>query len=44
VIRPVLFRPPVRFSLTRRDFSGFEVVISAKSATLAKRRPLLVGL
>src|ERR1700719_4114214 len=44
VSRPRLFRPPVRFLGRRSDFSGSVLVISAKSATVPKRRPGDVGL
>src|SRR6266568_364861 len=44
VSRPRLFRPPVRFFGRSSDFSGFVLVISAKSATEPKRRPGEVGL
>src|ERR687889_2017894 len=43
-MRPELFRPPVLDSGRTRDFSGCERVISTKSATLAPRRPGVVGL
>ena len=44
VMRPVLLRPPVLCSGRSNDFSGVDRVISAKSATLAPRRPGVVGL
>src|SRR5688572_6423530 len=44
VMRPELFRPPVRFLGRSSDFSGVVLVISAKSATVPKRRPGEVGL
>src|SRR5215207_9301136 len=44
VILPVLFRPPVFGLGTSSDFSGVERVSSTKSATLAPRRPGVVGL
>src|SRR4030095_12678300 len=44
VIRPVLFRPPRECSGRTSDFSGSSRVTSTKSATLAPRRPGVVGL
>src|SRR3954452_16828646 len=44
VMRPVLLRPPFFGSGTTSDFSGSLRVTSAKSATLAPRRPGVVGL
>src|SRR6476469_7709529 len=44
VMRPELLRPPVLASGRTSDFSGAERVISTKSATLAPRRPGVVGL
>src|SRR2546421_4230257 len=44
VSRPRLLRPPVRFFGRSSDFSGSVLVISAKSATVPKRRPGEVGL
>src|SRR5215203_1543502 len=44
VILPVLLRPPVFGLGTSSDFSGVERVSSTKSATLAPRRPGVVGL
>src|SRR5258708_5513772 len=44
VRRPRLFRPPVRCLGRSSDFSGVVFVISAKSATVPKRRPGEVGL
>src|SRR5690606_12850048 len=44
VIRPCALRPPLPCSGRTSDFSGCERVISAKSETLAPRRPGLVGL
>src|SRR6266699_3022828 len=44
VSRPRLFRPPVRCLGRSSDFSGSVLVISAKSATVPKRRPGEVGL
>src|SRR6478752_2577306 len=44
VTRPVELRPPVLCSGRTRDFSGVVRVTSAKSATLAPRRPGVVGL
>src|SRR6478609_7304085 len=44
VMRPWLLRPPVLDSGRRRDFSGVDRVISAKSATDEPRRPGVVGL
>src|SRR5690606_17492512 len=44
VIRPCAFRPPFCGSGRTRDFSGVERVTSTKSATLAPRRPGVVGL
>src|SRR3954453_10615122 len=43
-MRPRLLRPPVRFFGRSSDFSGSVFVISAKSATVPKRRPGEVGL
>src|SRR6187200_1157648 len=43
-MRPWLLRPPVLASGRRRDFSGVDRVISAKSATDEPRRPGVVGL
>src|ERR1700730_13784274 len=44
VMRPWAFRPPRPWSGRTSDFSGVDRVISAKSATLAPRRPGVVGL
>src|SRR5215213_11160610 len=44
VIRPCALRPPLPCSGRTSDFSGVERVISAKSETLAPRRPGVVGL
>src|SRR6266511_3411308 len=44
VIRPCTLRPPLPCSGASSDFSGVDRVISAKSATLAPRRPGVVGL
>src|SRR5436190_19251963 len=44
VILPWTLRPPLPCSGTSSDFSGVDRVISAKSATLAPRRPGVVGL
>src|SRR5664280_630513 len=44
VLRPWLFRPPVRGLGASSDFSGESVVSSAKSETVWNRRPALVGL
>src|SRR4029453_2697351 len=44
VILPLLLRPPVFGLGTSSDFSGVERVSSTKSATLAPRRPGVVGL
>src|SRR5512142_3327843 len=44
VIRPCPLRPPLPCSGASSDFSGFDRVISAKSETLAPRRPGVVGL
>src|SRR5690606_3975606 len=44
VIRPALLRPAFFGSGRTSDFSGVDRVISAKSATLAPRRPGVVGL
>src|SRR6188472_4418692 len=44
VILPELFRPPVLGFGTTSDFSGVDRVTSTKSATLAPRRPGVVGL
>src|SRR5690606_9129283 len=44
VMRPVLLRPPDFGSGLTSDFSGVDRVISTKSATLAPRRPGVVGL
>src|SRR6478752_3513158 len=44
VIRPELLRPPRLCSGRTSDFSGSSRVISTKSATLAPRRPGVVGL
>src|SRR5271154_3938527 len=44
VLRPWLLRPPVRGLAASNDFSGRSRVISAKSETVWKRRPALVGL
>src|ERR1700757_4971719 len=43
-MRPCALRPPVPLSGRTSDFSGVERVISAKSETLAPRRPGVVGL
>src|SRR5664280_1795137 len=43
-MRPALLRPPLLVSGRTSDFSGVERVISTKSATLAPRRPGVVGL
>src|SRR5689334_24004266 len=44
VIRPCALRPPLPCSGRTSDFSGWSRVISAKSETLAPRRPGVVGL
>jgi hypothetical protein len=44
VIRPLLFRPPRFLTGSTRLFSGSDLVTSAKSETVMKRRPGLVGL
>src|SRR5690606_29151578 len=44
VLRPWTLRPPDELFLATRDRSGRSRVISAKSATVWKRRPGLVGL
>src|ERR1700761_2806415 len=44
VIRPCALRPPLPCNGLMSDFSGVERVISAKSETLAPRRPGVVGL
>src|SRR5919112_4806844 len=44
VIRPLLLRPPRECSGRTSDFSGSSRVTSTKSATLAPRRPGVVGL
>src|SRR5215218_4567106 len=44
VLRPLELRPPDLRSPSTSDFSGRDLVISAKSAYVAKRRPALVGL
>src|SRR6185369_8036029 len=44
VTRPWALRPPLLVSGRSRDFSGVDRVTSAKSATLAPRRPAVVGL
>src|ERR1700730_6202510 len=44
VIRPCALRPPRPCSGRTNDFSGVDRVISAKSETLAPRRPGVVGL
>src|SRR3954452_4176255 len=44
VMRPWVFRPPFLGSGLTSDFSGLSRVISTKSATLAPRRPGVVGL
>src|ERR1700730_15532855 len=43
-MRPCAFRPPLLCSGRTSDFSGVVRVISAKSDTLAPRRPGVVGL
>jgi hypothetical protein len=43
-MRPVLLRPPFFVSFSVSFFSGFDFVTSAKSETVMKRRPGLVGL
>src|ERR1700727_3940316 len=43
-MRPCALRPPLPCSGLISDFSGVERVISAKSETLAPRRPGVVGL
>src|SRR5512135_499529 len=43
-MRPWLLRPPFLGSGRTSDFSGVDRVISTKSATLAPRRPGVVGL
>src|SRR5688500_15729612 len=40
---PWLFRPPVFFSGSSRDFSGVERVISSKPATERNRVPAVIG-
>src|SRR5215510_3194612 len=44
VILPCTLRPPLPCSGRTSDFSGVDRVISAKSETLAPRRPGVVGL
>ena len=44
VTRPALLRPPLDVSGRTSDFSGADRVTSTKSATLAPRRPGVVGL
>src|SRR5690242_7476213 len=44
VMRPLLLRPPDLVSGRTSDFSGVDRVTSTKSATLAPRRPGVVGL
>src|SRR5664279_3914661 len=44
VTRPCTLRPPLECSGRTSDFSGVVRVISTKSATLAPRRPEVVGL
>src|SRR5689334_1726203 len=44
VTRPALLRPPLEMSGRTSDFSGSDRVTSTKSATLAPRRPGVVGL
>src|SRR5258708_3963107 len=44
VILPCTLRPPLPCSGASSDFSGVDRVISAKSATLAPRRPGVIGL
>ena len=44
VMRPLLLRPALLGRGSRRDFSGLSAVISAKSETVWKRLPALVGL
>ena len=41
---PWTLRPPVFFIAWVSFFSGFDFVISAKSETVMRRRPALVGL
>ena len=43
-MRPLLFRPPFLVSFSVSAFSGFDFVTSAKSETVMKRRPGVVGL
>src|SRR5574337_353477 len=43
-MRPVLLRPPFFVSFSVSFFSGVDFVTSAKSDTVMKRRPGLVGL
>src|SRR6186997_1393955 len=43
-MRPALLRPPLLVSGRTSDFSGVDLVISTKSATLDPRRPGVVGL
>src|SRR5438874_6260050 len=43
-MRPVALRPPLLCKGRTSDFSGSDRVISAKSDTLAPRRPGVVGL
>jgi hypothetical protein len=42
-MRPREFRPPVRFLITTRLFSGRVFVISSKVSTVWNRRPADVG-
>src|SRR5215218_9943454 len=44
VLRPRELRPPLRVSPSVRVFSGSDLLTSAKSRNVAKRRPGLVGL
>ena len=44
MIRPLTLRPPFLVSFSVSAFSGFDFVTSAKSETVMKRRPGLVGL
>ena len=44
VVRPMPFRPPVRFLGSVRLFSGWSLVISSKVRVVMNRRPGDVGL
>ena len=43
-MRPLLLRPPFFVSFSVSAFSGVDFVTSAKSETVMKRRPGVVGL